>query len=174
MTVARLAAVLLLCACARQPPAPPLPPGPAGLRQIAVAEPVNRTGHDLRVEERGAATTLVLPSNHATVPELLGLNLRTALAKRRFDVVAPKGPPPVLHVELGRWEPNTTDWSTVTVDLTATLVDPGSNTTLWSAARSGWVVSTSGADSQAHAFIAASRAVADALVAGWQPDRTKK
>src|SRR5258705_7927891 len=128
---ALVAAVLLggLAGCARRPAVAPLPSPPSGLLQIAVAEPVNRTGHDLRLDDHGPVA-LVLGPNHSTVPELLALDLRTALATRRFNVVPVKGPVPVLRIELRRWDPDAADYSTATVDLTASVVEPSSGRAL--------------------------------------------
>lgn len=170
---ALLVATLLVgavAACARRAPIPPLPPFPDGVWQVAVAEPANRTGHELRMDDRGAVTVFLGP-NRSTVPELLAADLRVAIRKRRFDVLAERGAVPVLRVELDRWEADAADWSTVTVDLTATLVEPTGGRTLWTAARHGWVVPTPGAHARPEAFVAASRDVANALVAGWQPTR---
>jgi len=166
--LAGAAALAALAACV-QPPSP-LPPPPDGIGRIAVAEPVNRTGKKLDMDEHGAFA-LVLGPKHSTVPEVLAADLRRELAKRRFDVVAPHGTTPTLRVELTRWEPHATDWSAVTVDLRATVVEAGMARPLWTATRTGWVVPTPDADSRPEAWVAASRTVAERLVEGWRPGK---
>jgi hypothetical protein len=162
------ALVLSLVACTTQ--LAPLPPPPSGLGRIAVEEPANRTGHSLEMDDRGALA-LVLGPKRSTVSEILAADLRRVLAKHRFDVVAARGAAPTLRVELGRFEAYAADYSMVTVDLTAKVVEPDTKRELWSATRTGWIVRTPDAESRPQAYVAASRAVAEGLLEGWQPDK---
>jgi hypothetical protein len=158
----------LLAACTA--PLSPLPPPPPGLGRIAVEEPVNRTGEKLEMDERGALA-LVLGPKHSSVSQILAADLRKVLAKQRFDVVAPRGTAPTLRIELGRWEAYAADYSMVTVDLKARLVEPETKKELWSASRTGWIVRTPDAGSRPEAYVAASRAVAEGLLEGWRPGK---
>jgi hypothetical protein len=161
-------ALVTLGACG--PPLSPLPPPPTGIGRIAVEEPANKTGDKLQMDERGALA-LVLGPKHTTVSEVLAADLRKVLAKQRFDVVAPRGAAPILRIELGRWEAYAADYSMVTVDLKAKVVEPGTARELWSASRKGWIVRTPDAGSRPEAYVAASRAVAEGLLEGWRPGK---
>ncbi len=74
---------------------------------------------------------------------------------------------PTLQIELRRWEPYSVDYSSVTVDLVASLVDSGS--TLWTADRSNWTVATDDADSSIESAEIGAKEVAKALLDGWEP-----
>jgi hypothetical protein len=157
-----------LAACGS--PLAPLPPPPTGLGRIAVEEPANKTGDKLEMDDRGALA-LVLGPKTSTVSEILAADLRKVLAKQRFDVVAARGATPTLRIELGRWEAYAADYSMVTVDLKAQVVEPDTRKELWSASRTGWIVRTPDAGSRPEAYVAASRAVAEELLEGWQPEK---
>jgi hypothetical protein len=163
-----LAVAVLLASGACGRPLAPLPPPPTGIGRIAVEEPTNKTGNKLEMDERGALA-LVLGPKHTTVAEVLAADLRKVLAKQRFDVVAPRGAAPILRIELDRWEAHAVDYSMVTVDLKAKVVEPGTARELWSVSRTGWIVRTPDAGSRPEAYVAASRAVAEGLLAGWRP-----
>lgn len=170
MTMRRALAALgiaALASCAR-PPAP-LPPAPSGVRYIAVAQPVNRTGDALVVDGPGLLQR-VLKQDTVTVPDLLAEDLRKVLMQQGFSTPAPgmEGAP-VLRTEIGRWEHYTATYETVTVDVVATLLEPVSGRELWKATRSDWVVSTYNAGSRRDASMLASTAIAEALLEGWQP-----
>ena len=159
-----LATTLLGCS---RPPS--LPPPPGGVRRIAVEPPANRTGSDLVVDGPGLLQR-VLKQDVATVPDLLAEDLRTALTRQGFRVVTPGTKDvPVLRTEILRWQPYAADYDTVTVGLVASLLEPGSGRELWKASRPDWVVATYGAGSRREATMAASAAIAEALVEGWQP-----
>jgi len=170
MTIRHVLAALVVAAlpgCAH-PPAP-FPPAPSGVRYVAVEQPVNRTGRDLVVDGPGLLQR-VLKQDTATVPDLLAEDLRKVLTQQGFRTPTPgMESVPVLRTEIGRWEHYAANYETVTVDVVVALVEPGSGHELWKAARSGWVVSTYGAGSRREASIAASTAVAEALLEGWQP-----
>ena len=158
---------IALAGCAR-PPAP-LPPPPSGVRSIAVERPVNRTGDDLVVDGPGLLQR-VLRKDTATVPDVLAEELEKLLMRQGFRTPAPgTDGVPVLRTEIGRWEHYSANYETVTVDVVASLVEPGSGRELWKAARSGWVVSTDHAASRRDASLAASAAIAEALLEGWAP-----
>ena len=160
-----LLAVAVLVGCAL--PSPSLPPGPSGLQRVVVEEPVNRTGGDLVVDGPGLFERLVRERPSA-VPDVLGEDLRARFASQGFQLGKSKDDP-VFRTEIRRWEPFTADYSTVTVDIAAALVEPGSGRTLWSATRAGWGVRTPEARSRGEAFRIASAGIADELLAGWRP-----
>lgn len=169
MTLRRLSAsivVALLVGCA--PPAPPLPPAPTGLDRISVQEPVNRTGDDLVVEEPGWLGRLT-DTKGSTVPDVLAEDLRTMLTRRGFKVRDPSGSWPALRTEIRRWEPYSANYSLVTVDVLALLVEPDTGRELWRVERADWKVLTPDARSRREASLLASSAIAEALLETWQP-----
>ena len=107
-----------------------------------------------------------------TVPEALASDLRQLLVDRDFRVVANTGYAPELRVQITRWDLYSADYSSVTVDLTASLVDPKSGRELWTARRTGWPVATPDARSSLDCSASAALAVARALIDGWQPSTT--
>ena len=158
-------ALAALLGCAR-PPSFPAPPG--GVRRIAVEQPANRTGDDLVVDGPGLVQRL-LKQDRTTVPDLLAEDLRTALTRQGFSVTGPEEDVPVLRTEIARWQHYAADYKTVTVDVVASLVEPGSGRELWKASRADWVVATYDAGSRRESAMAASAAIAEALLDGWQP-----
>ena len=151
----------------KNPPA--VAPGPRGLERIAVQEPVNRTGRPLTVDEPGMLGKM-LDEKASDVPEVLGKDLRTELANRGFQVVADGSrTSPSLRTEIRRWEPHSANYSMVTVDVIAWVVDPTSGREIWSTQRNGWNVPTRDAHSSREASVAASAAIARSLLEGWQP-----
>jgi hypothetical protein len=158
----------LLC-CAR--PAS-FPPPPDGVKRIAVDQPVNRTGDDLVVDGPGLLQR-VLEQETSSVPDILAEDLRTVLTQQGFRVAQPGEDVPVLRMEIRRWQHYAADYQSVTVDVGASLVEPGSGRELWKASRADWVVSTYNAGSRREASIAASEAIAEALLEGWQPAATR-
>jgi len=149
--------------------APAVVPGPRGIERIAVQQPVNRTGRPLVVDEPGVLGN-VLGEKSSNVPDVLGENLRAELVNRGFQVVTDGSrTSPALRTEIRRWEPYSANYSMVTVDVVATVVDPTSGRELWSTQRSGWNVATRDARSSAEASVAASAAIARTLLEGWQP-----
>jgi len=148
---------------------PPLPPAPSGVNRIAVEQPANRTGGDLVVDGPGLLQR-VLRQETSTVPDLLAEDLRSVLTQQGFRVIS--GNPddvPLLRTDIFRWQHYSADYSIVTVDLVASVVEPGSGRELWKAARSNWTVPTSAAGSRREASMAASSAIAEALLEGWLP-----
>jgi hypothetical protein len=168
MRLPRLAIVVVLVLAGCMSPPPPLPPAPSGIQRISVQEPQNRTGLALTVDDPGWLGRLV-DQRRSNVPGVLATELRAELSRRGFKVVDPGGPAPALRTEIRRWEPYSADYSMVTVDVAASLVDPDSGRAIWSAERSGWRVPTRDARSSREASLAASTAIAEALVEDWQP-----
>jgi hypothetical protein len=160
-----VALLLTLLGCARPPS---FPPPPDGVRWIVVEQPANRTGDDLVVYGPGLLQR-VLKDDIVSVPDLLAEDLRTVLRQRGFHVARPGDDAPVLRTEIRRWQHYPADYDTVTVDVTAALVEPASGRELWTASRADWVVPTYDAASRRDASIAASEAIAEALLEGWQP-----
>jgi hypothetical protein len=154
-----------LLACARPPSFPP-PPG--GVQRVAVEQPANRTGEDLIVDGPGLLQR-VLRQETASVPDILGEDLRAVLVEQGFRVTEPDADVPVLRTEIRRWQHYAADYKTVTVEVAAALVEPGSGRELWTASGADWVVPTNDAGSRHDASRAAARAVAEALLAGWLP-----
>jgi hypothetical protein len=169
-TTRRLLSVVTTAAllgCAASPP--PLPPPPQGVREIAVQAPVNRTGGELVVNDPGAIGRY-LGDTRSTVPDLLAADLRTLLAAQGFRVVsATTDYVPALRTDIRRWKPYSADYSEVEVGLVATLVDPETGRTLWTAERTDWRVQTPDARSAPEASATATREIARALIEGWQP-----
>lgn len=159
--------VTILVGCAAARPAPP-PPGPSGVQEIAVAQPTNRTGGALVVEEPGWPAN-VIGETRSTVPDLLAADLRAQLTDRGFRLATPRSTgAPTLQVEIRRWELYSADYSTVTVDLLATLLEP-SGRPLWSLERTRWSVPTRDARSSIDASNMAAEEIATTLIDGWQP-----
>jgi hypothetical protein len=165
----RSLAVVLVVAIAGcvQPPAP-LPPAPTGIQQIGVEPPANRTGRDLTLDNPGWLERL-LDERRTNVPSVLATELRAELERHRFRIVEPSHASASLRTEIRRWEPYSADYSMVTVDLVASLVEPESGRTIWTAERSGWRVATRDARSVHEASRMASAAIAAALLEGWEP-----
>ena len=165
-----LVALLALVSCAGCTTAPaPFPPAPVGVQDIAIQPPSNQTGRDLIVDQPGLLASY-LGEKRETVPEVLAGDLRTLLRDRGFRVLAaPAGSVPTLRTEIRRWDPYSADYSRITVSLLATLIDPTSGRTLWTAERSGWHVETPAARNGQEASGIAARDVARTLVEGWQP-----
>jgi hypothetical protein len=156
------------------PPRAPLAPAPAGVEEVTVAEPTNRTGSALVVEDPGLFSKLT-GQTRSTVPELVAADLRSALVDRGFRVATARSSgAPTLHVEIRRWEPYSADYSAVSVDLVATLLEPASGRTLWTAERTHWSVPTREARSSIEASTIASQEIATTLLDGWQPARPAK
>ena len=169
LLVAFGAAPLVACMLFPTKSAPPVAPGPRGIERIAVQLPVNRTGRPLVVDEPGVLGR-VLDEKASNVPDVLGENLRAELVNRGFQIVTDGSrTSPALRTEIRRWEPYSADYSMVTVDVVATVVDPTNGRELWSTQRSGWNVATRDARSSAEASVAASAAIAHSLLEGWQP-----
>jgi len=148
---------------------PAVAPGPRGIERIAVQQPVNRTGRPLMVDEPGLLGK-VLDEKPSNVPDVLGDDLRAELVNRGFQVVTDGSrSSPALRTEIRRWEPHSANYSMVSVDVVATVVEPTSGRELWSTQRSGWNVPTRDARSSREASVAASAAIARALLEGWHP-----
>jgi hypothetical protein len=168
MRLRHLAIVIALVLAGCVQPPPPLPPAPSGIQRISVGKPENHTGRDLTVDDPGWLGRLV-NERRSNVPDVLATELGAELARHGFKVVDPGGSSPILRTDIRRWEPYSADYSMVTVDMVASLVDPDSGRALWSAERSGWRVPTRDARSSREASLAASTAIAEALVDGWTP-----
>jgi len=158
-----LIATLLGCSST----APSFPPPPSGMKRIAVEKPANRTGDDLVVYGPGLLQRL-LKLDTASVPDVLAEDLRTALSRQGFRLAQPGEDVPVLKTEILRWQPYAANYETVTVDLVASLVEPGGRE-VWRASPKGWVVPTNDAYSRHEASIVAAETIADALLQGWKP-----
>lgn len=161
-----LLALTALAACSV--PLAPLPAPPTGLKAVAIEKPRNATGEDLKVNEDGFLASVFDDRKTSTVPELLREDLRIELDKRDFRIVPPEsGVAPVLRTDLRRWQPQSATWEQVTVDLSSSLVEPGSGRTLWSVERNGWIVPTGGSHNQIDATEKAARRIAEDLIEGW-------
>lgn len=169
--IPRFSIALLLALAGCSPPLAPLPPPPQGVRDIAVVLPTNATGKELLVNNPGMLGRAIGEAT-TTVPEALASDLRQLLVDRDFRVVANTGYAPELRVQITRWDLYSADYSSVTVDLTASLVDPKSGRELWTAGRTGWPVATPNARSSLDCSASAALAVARALIDGWQPSTT--
>jgi hypothetical protein len=165
-----LLALVLLASCSipLTPKPPEMPAPPTGLKAVAVAEPRNATGADLAVNESGFLAGFLDDRKTTSVPELLGEKLRVELGRRDFRLVPPdSGAAPVLRTDIRRWQPQSATWEQVTVDLGASLVEPGTGRVLWSVEQNGWIVPTEGAHNSIDASIKASHRIAETLTEGW-------
>lgn len=145
-----------------------MPPPAVGLKAVAIDKPENATGGDLKVNEDGFLSGFFDDRKTTTVPELLEKDLGIELGKRDFRLVPPSsGVAPVLRTVIRRWQPQSSTWAQVTVDLSATLVEPASGRTLWSVDRGGWIVPTEGAQNTIDASEKASHRIAEDLIEGW-------
>lgn len=164
-------ALLALAACgipALTPKAPEMPPPPTGLKAVAVDMPRNATGENLKVNEDGFLAGFLDDRKTTSVPELLQEGLRVELSKRDFRLVPPSsGVAPVLRTDIRRWQPQSSTWEQVTVDLTASLVEPDSGRVLWSVDQRGWIIPTGGSQNSVDASEKASRKIAEDLTEGW-------
>ena len=163
-------AVVFLGACSipLTPKPPAMPPPPTGLKAVAVELPRNATGENLKVNEDGFLAGFFDDRKTTNVPELLQEHLRVELNKRDFRLVPPdSGVAPVLRTDIRRWQPQSATWELVTVDLTASLVEPGSGRVLWSVDQQGWIVPTEGSHNVIDATEKASRKIAEDLTEGW-------
>jgi hypothetical protein len=167
MRARRLSGLVLIATLVGCSTGPSFPSPPGGMKRIAVEKPANRTGDELIVYGPGLLQRL-LKLDTATVPDVLAEDLRTTLSRQGFRLADPDQDVPVLKTEILRWEPYAANYETVTVDLVATLVEPGGRE-LWRAAPTGWVVSTNDAYSRHEASIVAAETVAEALLQGWKP-----
>lgn len=167
VTVALAAAVL--GACTQQQA--PVPPGPTGVKRITVAATKNSTGQELIVDDRGVFAGL-LDEKRTTVPDLIKKDLQELLTLRGFTVVTGPGSGVAeLRVDLKKWEPYVADYSTVTVDLVATLVD-ANGATLWTVERTNWIVPVDEPHTGLNASLSGAMTVARALVDDWTPAGT--
>lgn len=165
VTVVLAAAVLGACTQHQQTP---VPPAPAGVKRIAVAAPKNSTGQELVVDDRGLFAGL-LDEKRTTVPDLIRKDLQEVLTLRGFTVVSGPGAGIAeLRVDLEKWEPYVADYSTVTVDLVATLVDADGGT-LWTLTRTGWRVPVDEPRTALNASLSGALYVARALIETWEP-----
>lgn len=157
------------CAAVRSE-GPTSPPPPGGILMIDVAKTVDATGGKLPTQPKGPSFepgTVKEP----TVTESLATQLRTELIEHGFEVVVRPTPGvPELRTEIRRWEPYQVDYSMVTVDVTATLVDGKTGATIWTDTRRDWNVATPGQPTPFDAALEATRKVAKDLVHGWKPD----
>jgi hypothetical protein len=165
VTVVLAAAVLGACT---QPPKAPTPDGPVGVMRITVATPKNDTGQDLVVDDRGLFAGL-LEEKRSTVPEILKKDLQEVLTLRGFKVLTGPGAGIAeMKINLNKWEPYVADYSTVSVDLVATLVDANGRD-LWTVTRTNWQVPVDEPRTALNASLSASLYVARSLIENWQP-----
>jgi hypothetical protein len=166
LLVAVVLAAAVLGACTQ--PSPPTPQGPVGVLRITVATPKNDTGQDLIVDDRGLFAGL-LEEKRSTVPEILKKDLQEVLTLRGFKVLTGPGPGIAeMKIDLREWEPYVADYSTVTVDLVATLVDANGRD-LWTVTRTNWQVPVDEPRTALNASLSASLYVARGLIESWQP-----
>jgi hypothetical protein len=105
---------------------------------------------------------------------VLAGDLRSLLRDRGFRVLAGDAEDVLmLRTEIRRWDPYSADYSQITVSLLATLVDPASGRSLWTAERTDWKVQTPDARSGPEASGMAARDIARALIEGWQPSGSR-
>jgi hypothetical protein len=159
---------LLLIALAGCTPPKPSQTPPKGVDKLLVAPPENKTGQTLIIDEPGAIGR-VLQLKRVTVPNVLASELRRQLEIQGFAIVPSKSTGfPTLKTEIRRWELYPADYSQVTVDITATLVD-GDGREIWRMDRKDWRVPTSQSENATDSSRDASATIAEHLVLAWRP-----
>lgn len=159
--------LVLLAVAACTAPKPSQAP-PAGVDKLVVAPPENTTGDALVVDEPGAIGR-ALQMKRVTVPNVLASELRRRLEIQGFAVMPSKSTGfPTLKTEIRRWEPYPADYSQVTVDITAILVD-GSGREIWRMDRERWRVPTPDTESAIDSSREASASVAEQILLAWTP-----
>jgi hypothetical protein len=175
-------ALALLPACVTMRAAPPPRTVPARIVLLPVYDP----------PERSAVSGIFtfyswIAETRAGVPALLANALRTELARRGItlaDGIDATAPPdldaaralagrtaldaPALFIAIGKWEADQAQFPEyVDVALAATLFDPSSGRTLWTAGREAGPVATLGSTSLVAAYQRAAAQVAADLVGHW-------
>ena len=182
-----LVALVLAAACAKPAPRPPadMP------RTIAVLQPHNATGGPLTVAGSSLLERYAFGTEVVTVSDVLGAEARFQLEQRGFTVVpadtvaaATEGRAPTsvataaeiavrgrlpglaLFVDVLRWDPDApTEPRFVIVNATATLLDAATGRVVWTNRWPTRPVPTLGFPTLGGAYIAATRKVAEALLA---------
>jgi hypothetical protein len=167
-TLRRLPLALLLLGLAACTPPKPSQAPPAGVDKLVVLPPENKTGDPLIVDEPGAIGR-ALQMKRVTVPNVLASELRRRLEIQGFAVMPSKSTGfPTLKTEIRRWELYPADYSQVTVDLSAVLVD-GSGQEIWRMERERWRVPTPDTESAIDSSRDAAASVAEQLLLAWRP-----
>jgi hypothetical protein len=175
----------------------PVPGPPATVRTVAVLTPGNRTGDELLVAGTSVLERYAFGTERVTVPQVLAIELRAALARRGYAVTAPElvvaategrpvyGPEaaaeiarhghldePVLMVVVDQWQPDApTQPAFVIVALEAALVEPSSGTVLWHTRRRASPVATPGSVTLGAAYEIAVQKVVENLIEAWGTER---
>jgi hypothetical protein len=170
-----------------------VPPPPATVRSVAVLAPDNRTGDPLLVAGTSLLERYAFRTERVSVPQVLAIELRAALARRGYAVVAPElvaaateGRPvgsaeaaaelarhghldePVLMVVIDQWQPDApTEPTFVIVALEAALVEPSSGAVLWHTRRRASPIATPGSVTLGTAYETAVRKAVEELVGAW-------
>src|SRR5215470_15811182 len=117
-SLAAVATVVALAACT---PRSPMPPPPASLSAVKVADVVNKTGDNLVISGDSYIARYV-GMKRRTVPDVLRDELREALRDAGLTV-ADSGAVPVLKIVLQRFEPDLPQLAYVDTTVVATLTD---------------------------------------------------
>jgi hypothetical protein len=179
---ATVLALALLPACVTMRAAAPPRSVPATVVLLPIYDPPERSAV-------GGIFTFYswIAETRAAVPALLADALRAELARRGITLVdaTDAAPPPdldaarghagrtapgapVLYIVIGKWEANQAQFPNyVDVALAATLFDPSSGRTLWTAGREAGPVATLGSASLAAAYQRAAAQIAADLVGRW-------
>ena len=154
---------LVLAGCVMR--AGPLPP-PADLDALALLPTMNTSGRKLLV--RGdALLERMIKRRHVTVGDHVTSHARAFLRRRGYRLGVDEELP-ALRFEIGRWDPEGYDTSSVTVNVAARLTAPDGKEVLWEVRRAGWRISTFGAPTVSEARAQAARSIATELLASWQ------
>jgi hypothetical protein len=163
------------------------------VRAVAVLTPYNRTGDELLVAGTSVLERYAFGTDRVTVPQVVAIELRAALARRGYTVVPPElvvaategraasSPDaaadlarhghlddPVLMVIIDQWQPDApTQPAFVIVAIQAALVDPSSGTVLWQTRRRARPIATPGSVTLGAAYETAVRSVVEELVGTW-------
>jgi hypothetical protein len=184
-----IAACLAGCSMPQTPP-------PSDLdRHIAILPVNNQTGDPLLIAGAGAVERYLLHAEELTVGDMLIAESRLRLQGNGFEVTAPnlveaalKGRTPTspdsaidlaasgglrtncLYLEIRRWEADVPmHVRTVTVSVTASLVNPSGRRTLWQSRRGPSPIPTLGDLTIESAYVTAARKVVEEMLAPLHP-----
>jgi hypothetical protein len=173
------------------------PPPPASDldRHIAILPVNNQTGDPLLIAGGGVVDRYLFHAEEITVGDVLLAESRLRLQENGFEVTAPKlveaalkGRTPtspelaidlavngglrenLLYLEIRRWEADVPmHVRSVSVSVTASLIDPSGHRTLWQARRGPAPIPTSGDITLESAYVTAAHKVVEDLLASLHP-----
>lgn len=185
----QMAACLAGCATSQAPPPPDLD------RHIAVLPVNNTTGDPLLIAGGGLMDRYLFHAEQLAVGDVLGAEACIRLKESGFEVTSPKvveaalkGQTPsntnsamdlarigelrsnCLYLEIRRWEADVPmHVRAITVNVTASLVDPSGRRILWQARRGPSPIPTTGDITLESAYVTAARKLVEEILAPLRP-----